>query len=308
MTRPLDVSLLQAVERRLPDGFTIQEQIGAGATSWVYLASRAELPAAAARPIAAPEAAGADEHIVVKVMRSGTATPARVDRFVREMRILQKLDHPHIVPILEPGEVDGALYFTMPYVRGETLRASLDRHGPLTVADALDVALDLADALGHAHTHGVVHRDVKPENVLLSTGGAYLLDFGFASAPSLTSDDAAVREAREVVGTPDYVSPEEVSGVRAGDWRSDFYSLGCVLFEMLAGRAPFADGGSSRATIMRRLTSPAPDVRTFRPDAPDDVAFIVRRCLERSPNDRFPTASFLRMSLQAARARLCDPE
>jgi serine/threonine-protein kinase len=297
--------LLQAVERRLPDGYTIQEQIGAGATSWVYRASRPEPRDAPAAPEpTAPHGPAADgDQIVVKVMRSGTVTPARVDRFVREMRILQKLSHPHIIPILEPGEVDGALYFTMPYVRGETLRASLDRHGPLTVADALDVAHDLADALGHAHVQGVVHRDVKPENVLLSEAGAHLIDFGFASAPSLTADSAAERERREMVGTPDYVSPEEVSGERAGDWRSDFYSLGCVLFEMLAGQPPFA-GGSPRATVLRRLTTPAPDVRTFRPDVPDDVAFIVRRCLERSPNDRFPTASFLRMSLEAARARL----
>jgi serine/threonine-protein kinase len=299
MSFPLDVSLLQAVERRLPDGFTIQEQIGAGATSWVYRASRsdaaADAPASAADASSAEPAAAerlaTDDHIIVKVMRSGTVTPARVDRFVREMRILQKLSHPRIVPILEPGEVDGALYFTMPYVRGETLRASLDRHGPLTVQDALDVAHDLADALGHAHAQGVVHRDVKPENILLSTGGAYLLDFGFASAPSLTSDEAAAREAREMVGTPDYVSPEEVSGARAGDWRSDFYSLGCVLFEMLAGQPPFT-GGSPRATSCA-ATTPAPDVRTFPAPTAHDVAFIVRRCLERSPNDRFPTASFL---------------
>jgi serine/threonine-protein kinase len=322
MSRPLDVSLLQAVERQLPEGFTIQEQIGAGATSWVYLARRADADAADAAapepPLGAPAppagatadpvqaAVDARDRIVVKVMRSGTASRAGVDRFVREMRILQKLDHPHIVPILEPGEVDGALYFTMPYVYGETLRASLDRFGPLDIADALDVARDLADALGHAHTQGVVHRDVKPENILLSHSGAFLLDFGFASAPSLMSDEAAHREASHMVGTPDYVSPEEVSGNRAGDWRSDFYSLGCVLFEMLAGRAPFT-AESPRATVLRRLTTPAPDVRTLRPDVPDDVAFIVRRCLERSPNDRFPTASFLRMALEAARARLPDP-
>ncbi len=328
MSRPLDVSLLQAVERQLPEGFTIQEQIGAGATSWVYLARRADagdagepaqppaapgapppgdaIEAAAPTGEAAPRVPEGQDQIVVKVMRSGGANRAHVDRFVREMRILQKLDHPHIVPILEPGEVDGALYFTMPYVYGETLRSSLDRFGPLDVADALDVARDLADALGHAHTRGVVHRDVKPENILLSPAGAYLLDFGFASAPSLTSDEAAQREASEMVGTPDYVSPEEVSGDRAGDWRSDFYSLGCVLFEMLTGRAPFT-AESPRATVLRRLTTPAPDVRTLRPEVPDDVAFIVRRCLERSPNDRFPTASFLRMALQAARARLPDP-
>jgi serine/threonine-protein kinase len=309
MSGPLDVSLLHAVERHLPEGFSIREQLGSGTTAWVYRAAvDAGTPSPpVSAPVAEPAAGPASgSEIVVKVMRSGNISDERVGRFIREMRILEKLEHPHIVPILAPGEVEGAMFFTMPYVRGHTLRESLDQYGPLSVADALDVAHDLADALGHAHTRGVVHRDVKPDNILLGPAGAYLIDFGFASAPSLTSDAAAERDARAVVGTPDYVSPEVVTGDRAGDWRGDFYSLGCVLFEMLVGQPPFA-GGSARAVMMRRLTSPAPDVRASRPEVPDDVAFIVRRCLERSPNDRFPTASFLRMALQAARARLAEP-
>ncbi len=284
--------LLHAVERHLPAGFTIREQLGAGATSWVYLASRPD------DATGGPDAG--DHRIVVKVMQSGTMTRDRVERFLREMRILQKLRHPHIVPLLDPGEVEGAYFYTMPYVEGGTLGDAIRARGPLPVDEALGIALDVAEALRHAHSCGVVHRDVKPDNILLDSGGAYLIDFGHASAPSLTSEGNAAREAGHLVGTPDYVSPEAAAGKRAGDWRGDFYSLGCVLFEMLAGRPPFA-GGEVRAVIRRRIDSAAPDVRTLRPDVPDTVAAIVRRCLERSPNDRFPTAGFLCSALRAAR-------
>jgi serine/threonine-protein kinase len=218
------------------------------------------------------------------------------------MRILEKLDHPRIVPLLTPGEAEGALFFTMPYVAGGTLRDRLNSQGPLPVAEALTITCDLAEALGHAHARGVVHRDVKPENILLGPDGAYLVDFGFASAPSMVDAGELEREARAMVGTPDYVSPEEVTGKQAGDWRSDFYSLGCVLFEMLVGRSPFS-GGSARATIQRRLATAAPDVRLARPDVPDDVAAIVRKCLERSPNDRYATSGFLTGALRGALSR-----
>lgn len=290
--------LIHAVERHLPEGFSIKEQLGAGATSWVYLASRPDQVTGGSP--------ADDDRIVVKVMQSGTMTRDRVERFLREMRILQKLRHPNIVPLIDPGEVEGAYFFTMPYVEGGTLGTTLRARGPLPVADALGVALDVAEALRHAHSCGVVHRDVKPDNILLDAGGAYLIDFGFASAPSLTSAGNAAREAGQLVGTPDYVSPEMVAGKQLGDWRSDFYSLGCVLFEMLAGRPPFT-GGAVRATMHRRLDTPAPDVRDFRPDASATVAAVVRRCLERSPNDRYPTAGFLCTALRAALADASHP-
>jgi serine/threonine-protein kinase len=298
MSRPADVSLIHAVERQLPDGFTIQEQLGTGATSWVYLASRSEAEGAPAESAAATP-------IVVKLMQPGAGRGDGAERFRREMRILEKLDHPRIVPLLTPGEAEGALFFTMPYVAGGTLRDRLNSQGPLPVAEALAITYDLAEALGHAHARGVVHRDVKPENILLGPDGAYLVDFGFASAPSMVDAGELEREARAMVGTPDYVSPEEVTGKQAGDWRSDFYSLGCVLFEMLVGRSPFS-GGSARATIQRRLATAAPDVRLARPDVPDDVAAIVRKCLERSPNDRYATSGFLTGALRMALARYRD--
>jgi serine/threonine-protein kinase len=299
MSRPPDVSLIHAVERQLPAGFTIQEQLGTGATSWVYLASR---PGADSGGGASPGGATAEAPIVVKLMQPGAGKGEGAGRFRREMKILEKLDHPRIVPMLTPGEADGALFFTMPYVSGGTLRDRLNARGPLPIDEALAIAYDLAEALGHAHARGVVHRDVKPENILIGTDGAYLVDFGFASAPSLVDAEDAAREARQVVGTPDYVSPEEVTGKQAGDWRSDFYSLGCVLFEMLVGRSPFA-GASARATIQRRLAASAPDVRLARPGVPEDVAAIVRKCLERSPNDRYATSGFLTGALRAALSR-----
>jgi serine/threonine-protein kinase len=307
MSRSPDVSLLQSVERRLPTGFSIQEQLGAGATSWVYRASRPlfEPPApgggADAPPVApaAPAESLDGEQIVVKVMHPGTVTSDTVDRFLREMQILQKLEHPHIVPLLEPGEADGTLFFTMPYVCRSSLRDRLNRESPLPLALALVIARDVADALGHAHGRGVVHRDVKPENILLRDGRAYLIDFGFASAPSITSDDATARDAKLSIGTPDYISPEQLTGKRTEDWRSDFFSLACVLQEMLTGRAPFASD-TPRATMQRRLSGAPDDLRALRPDVPEAVVSLIRKNLSMSPNDRSATASFLRMALDAA--------
>jgi serine/threonine-protein kinase len=280
------MNLLKAIEVTLP-GYVVQGQLGTGATSWVYLAQRE----------------GSGEQIVIKVMRPGHVKPEAVDRFMREMQILQQLAHPRIIPILERGEANGALFFTMPFIDGQTLRQRLQAEGPLPVRDALAITRDVTAALGHAHSKGVVHRDVKPENILLAPdGGAYLMDFGFANAPSLTAHDG---DPNHVVGTPEYMSPEQVSGKRSGDWRSDFFSLGCVLYEMLTGRLPYA-ADSARSTMMRRLNEPAPDPRTFRPDLPEDVAAIVRRNLSSSPNDRYEIAAALRGALDAAIQRLDD--
>ncbi|GLC26718.1 serine/threonine-protein kinase [Roseisolibacter agri] len=286
------MSLIHAIERRLPSGYRIQDQIGSGATSWVYVARH--------EGNAAPP-------LVVKALHPGLSKEASVDRFAREMQILRSLDHPRIVPLLEAGEADGSLFFTMPYVTGATLAELLRSHGPLSVHDALIVARDLVEALGHAHGRGVVHRDVKPANVLVDTEGrALLIDFGFASAPGLTTPNAAAQDARLAIGTPEYISPEQVTGKRAEDWRSDFFSLACVLQEMLTGRPPFT-GGAARAVMQRRMTEPPEDIRALRADVPDEVIAIVRRNLAVSPNDRMATAGFFRMALEAAIERLDTP-
>jgi serine/threonine-protein kinase len=276
------VTLLASIERRLPQGFFIAGPLGAGATSWVYVA-RSE----------------AGEALVVKIMQPGRGHGPEHFRFLREMQILRALDHPRIVPLLAPGEANGALFFTMPFIPGETLRARLAREGPLPVHDALAICRDVADALDHAHGHGVVHRDIKPDNILLSGGRAYLLDFGYANAPALLSAELAAAEAQVAFGTPDYMSPEQVTGRRAEDWRSDLFSLACVLHEALAGRPPFA-AATTRAALQRRLHEAPDDIRMIRSDVPSDAVAIIRRNLAVAPNDRSFTAGAFRQALDSA--------
>ena len=286
------MNLLEAIELQLPRGFTIRERLGTGATSWVYLAGREG------------GAGGAEERLVVKVMRLGTVTDTTVARFFLEMQALRKLEHPHIVPLLHTGEAKGALFFTMPYIGGETLHARLRDRGPLSVVETLRAARDVADALEHAHARGIVHRDVKPANVLLAGGRAYLMDFGFANT-SVLATEVTPDGKRLIVGTPDYMSPEQLTGKRADDWRGDLFSLGCVMFEMLTGQTPFA-GGSSHAVMMRRLTEPPLDLRALRPDAPGEVEEMVRRNLAVQPADRFATAGALVVAIDSALRRLGD--
>jgi eukaryotic-like serine/threonine-protein kinase len=285
------MNLLDAIALHLPRGYTIARQIGAGATSFVYLARHN---------------GDGSTGLVVKVMRPGTVNAESVDRFLREAQLLKKLDHPRIIPILEAGEAQGAVFFTMPYLAGETLHDRIQREGRLPVRDVLLVARDVSDALGYAHSKGVVHRDVKPANVLLTSAGAYLMDFGFANAPGAAVFERGPGAVRYIVGTPDYVSPEQVAGQRAEDWRSDFFSLGCVMFEMLIGKPPFR-AESPRATMMRRLKYPAADVRMLRSDLPPAVAAIVNRNLDLHPSNRFPFAGSLSAALDAALAELDAP-
>ena len=281
------MNLLEAIELHLPAGYTIEEQLGRGGTSSAYLAARA----------------GSPDRLVVKVMLPGTVTTATVDQFFREMRILKKLQHPRIVPLLEPGEANGAVFFTMPYIPGETLHARLQAQGRLAMRDALLITRDVADALGHAHTNGVVHRDVKPANILLAADGAYLMDFGFAHTRGASVQNGGGQGRTYIVGTPDYMSPEQAAGRQENDWRGDFFSLGCVIYEMLTGRLPF-ESGSARATMQRRITETAPDVRTLRPEVPESVAAIVRRTLDPHPTGRYAAAGSLRAALDAALAEL----
>ena len=282
MTR---LNLLDAIELHLPRGYSIKGKLGDGATSSVYLACRTDN----------------SDRLAVKVMLLGTVTDESADRFVREMQLLERLKHPRIPPLLAAGEANGSLFFTMPYIEGETLRARLYTQGRMSVRDALLITRDIGDALEYAHSKGVIHRDVKPSNIYLATDGAYLMDFGFSIA---TDADGERENANFVAGTPAYMSPEQASGERVEGWRSDFYSLGCVLYEMLAGETPFP-GATQRETIARRLNStPAPDVRTIRTDVPDDVAAIIRRMLDPHPSGRYATAATLRSALDAALGRL----
>ena len=281
----MSMSLVEALEVHLPRGYVVQGKLGGGATSIVYLAG---VPGSRR------------DRLAVKVLLPGATTAQAGNRFLREMQVLEKLDHPHIPRLLEPGEANGSLFFTMPYIDGETLGERLRRPGGgrLPILDSLLIARDIGDALEHAHSRGVVHRDVKPDNIFLTSGSAYLLDFGLAIA-----SDGAHGSGTEwdglIVGTPSYMSPEQASGTRAEGWRSDFFSLGCVLYEMLTGQQAFASS-SVRETMQRHQSGDFPDVRALRPDGPDDVAGILRRSLHADPSSRYPTARFLRRALEAS--------
>ena len=277
------MNLIAAIESRLGPGWSITGELGTGATSRVYLADRA----------------AGGERVVVKVMKSGIAAAERSQYFLLEMQVLQKMGHPNVVPITDAGEAQGILYFTMPYVDGETLRQRLSRESALPVADAVRFARDIALALGHVHSLGVVHRDVKPDNILLSGTAAILIDFGHARAPGIMATAESRDAKRYIVGTANYVSPEQVAGRRVADSRSDLYSLGCVMLEMLTGVLPFA-ASSARECMQRRLDEPPPDVRVSRPDVPDEVHAVLRRAMAVDPAERYPTAGQMADALEAA--------
>jgi serine/threonine-protein kinase len=275
------MNLIAAIESRLGTGWSITGELGTGATSRVYIATRGE-----------------GERIVVKVMKSGAAEAERSQYFLLEMQVLQKMTHPNVVRITDAGEAQGVLFFTMPFIEGETMRHRLMREGAFPMADAIRAARDTALALGHVHSHGVVHRDVKPENILLSPNGAVLLDFGHARAPSLMPAADSLDGRKYIIGTANYISPEQVSGRRVADSRSDIYSLGCVLLEMLTGQLPFP-ASSPRESMQRRLDEPAPDIRSLRAEVPGELARVLGRALMVDPAGRYMSADQLADDLAA---------
>jgi serine/threonine-protein kinase len=211
-----------------------------------------------------------------------------VGRFKREMQVSASLHHPHIVPVLSAGQSgDDLLYYTMPYIEGETLRALMDRERQLPLDRALRVAREVADALQYAHRANIVHRDIKPENILLErqSGRAVVADFGIARAIERAADISAVTSTGLTLGTPTYMSPEQASADHDIDGRSDIYSLGCVLYEMLAGEPPFS-GATARAIIARHVTEPPPSIRLARPDLPEGVDALLQRMLAKAPARR----------------------
>src|SRR5437667_283222 len=194
--------------------------------------------------------------VAVKVLRPELSLELGADRFVREIHLAARLNHPHIMPLFDSGEAGGFLYYVMPVVEGESLRERLKQAKRLLVEDATQIAQEVADALDYAHRHGVVHRDIKPENILLQEGRAVVADFGIGKAVSAAAQGAtAITRTGVTVGTPAYMSPEQAAGEQAIDGRSDIYSLGCVLYEMLAGAPPFT-GPTAQAVIAAHLTTP----------------------------------------------------
>ena len=229
-----------------------------------------------------------DRSVAIKLLRQELAGAVNHQRFLREMRVLAHLQHPNIVPLYDSGVLDDVPFYVMPYIQGESLRARIDREKQLPVSETLRITSEVADALGYAHSQGVVHRDIKPENILLSGGHALVADFGIARAMMEAADDR-LTDTGLAVGTLAYMSPEQAAGGSDVDGRADIYSLGCVAFEMLAGVPPFV-AATPQAVIARRMAEEAPPVRDLRGTVPPGVSEAIARALERVPADRWGSA------------------
>jgi serine/threonine protein kinase len=262
----LSASLTAALSGR----YEIQGTIGAGGMARVYLASDIRH----------------GRKVAIKVVRDDVATAMGAERFLHEIRTTAGLQHPHILPLLDSGEAGGHLYYVMPFVAGESLRACMDRTGAMTVSEAVPITRQVASALDHAHRNGIVHRDVKPENVLLADGLPVVADFGIALALSPSTGDRLTQTGSSL-GTPSYMSPEQVTGADV-DGRSDQYSLACMLYEMLCGRPPYR-GATPQATMVEHVVSPVPPMRETRGPVGDLIETAVRKALAKDPTERFAT-------------------
>ncbi len=256
----------------LADQYAIERELGRGGMATVYLASDLKHR----------------RTVAIKVLRPEIASLLGPDRFVREVEIAARLNHPHILALHDSGDADGFLFYVMPYVAGESLRHRLDREKQLSLDEALAITRQVASALAHAHAHNVIHRDVKPENILLHEGEAMVTDFGIALAVSAAADDR-LTQTGIAVGTPAYMSPEQAASERALDARSDVYSLGCVLYERLAGEPPYT-GSTAQVLIAKRLVDPVPAVRRLRAAVPVGVEQALTKALAKVPADRWASA------------------
>jgi serine/threonine-protein kinase len=284
VTDPADQPLAARLGEALGDAYTIEGEVGRGGMGVVYRARDERLQRRVAIKVLPPELA------FQKDIR---------ERFTREAQTAAKLSHPHIVPIHTVGEGQGLVYFVMGYVDGESVAARIRRRGKLPVDEALRIMSEAADALSAAHALSIIHRDIKPDNILLegSRGRVMVTDFGIAKALSSTSG-ATLTGAGVAIGTPAFMSPEQAAGEREIDGRSDVYSLGVVSYQMLTGELPF-NAPTVAGILMKQITEPAPDLRGRRPDVPEDLALAVSRCLEKDPENRWPSADALRRALES---------
>src|SRR5213080_3683566 len=271
-TSPL-VDLLARLQAALADRYTIERELGSGGMATVYLAADLKH----------------HRRVAIKVLKPELAAALGPDRFLREIETAARLNHPHILPLHDSGQAGGSLYYVMPYIEGESLRERLEREGPLPLEDALRITRDVTSALSYAHGHDVVHRDIKPENILLSGGEAVVADFGIARAITAAAA-GTLTETGIAIGTPGYMSPEQATESERLDGRSDIYSLGCMLYEMLAGEPPYT-GANARSVIAKQLTDPVPSVRRLRDTIPPAIDGAVSKALAKAPADRFVTAA-----------------
>jgi serine/threonine protein kinase/tetratricopeptide (TPR) repeat protein len=278
---------IDRLKSALAGRYAFDRELGQGAFASVYLARDLRH----------------DRLVAIKVLHVDPSSELSEIRFLQEIRFLASLQHPNIVPVHDSGHVENLLYYVMPYVRGETVRERIRRERQLAISDAVRISCEVADALDYAHRQGVIHRDIKPENVLLSGSHAMLADFGVARAIDSARGDHLTRTGLASPGTPAYMSPEQILGERELDQRTDIYSLGCVLFEMVAGKPPF-EGPTGLA---KRFDNTAPSVREKRPAATAVLDGIIGKALSRSPTERFATASELCNALSSPAVQATPP-
>jgi serine/threonine-protein kinase len=262
---------LEALRTALEGRYAVERLIGQGGMATVYLARDDRH----------------DRPVAVKVLRAELAASIGADRFLREIKVAAQLQHPNILALYDSGEAAGFLYYVMPFVKGESLRARLDREEQLSLPDAIGLTCEIAEALYYAHTQHVIHRDIKPENILLHEDHALVADFGIARAVTHAGGDK-LTETGMAVGTPHYMSPEQAHGGERVDGRADQYSLACMLYEMLVGQPPF-HGPNAMAILARHSMEVVPSLQVVRNSIPDEVEDAIMRALEKTPADRFPT-------------------
>jgi TolB-like protein/tetratricopeptide (TPR) repeat protein len=276
------VDVLDQLSHGLSGRYRLDRELGHGGMATVFLA----------------EDLKHRRQVAIKVLRPELGAAVGAERFLREIETVARLAHPNILPLHDSGNTGGLLYYVMPFVEGESLRERLQREGPLPVEEAIRIAMEVGDALDHAHARGLVHRDIKPENILLEAGHAVVSDFGIARAVS-HAGRTRLTETGFVVGTVAYMSPEQATGEGALDARSDVYSLGCVVFEMLTGTTPYG-GGSAPAVLARKVVDEVPAVSEVRPAVPATLDEVVRKALAREPDERYSSAKALTSALNQA--------
>ena len=271
--------LIERVRKALRDRYSVIAAVGRGGNACIF---------------SGRDASGAD--VAIKVLHPELAVSVAADRFLREIRYASQLNHPHIARLIDSGEADYLLWYVMPYVPGDNLRQTLRREARLRIPDAARMAVETLDALEHAHTHGIAHRDIKPDNIVLSPEGAILVDLGIARAIATSGEDRVTRSGF-VVGTEEYMSPEQAAGVPDVDGRTDLYSLGVVLFEAMAGRPPFSSVSAAAVLDMHQHQKP-PDIRSLRRDVPKALSPVLARALAKQREERWQTAGEMASALR----------